>query len=507
MKILVIALHKLGDNLQVTPVFRVLKERHPGARVDVLTEPKFRFAFDGNPCIDQIHLFDRTQYSGQSVTSLETGRSEMCPVLKALQSEAYDLLVNRQSSVEGAVIAALVAPLEYRGIYMQPDNRVAVVDPWTRLLFTACRNRHVNPFNFVDYGINMAGNGAGERRLELHADRAPGALLLHRLGLTQGPIIALQPGSTSPMRRWPTAHFSDMARRLLCALPEARCLILGAPSEAPLAHEITAALPELSGKRLMDLTHDLPLASLPGVLARCSLLVTNDTGPMHIAAAVKCPVIALYFGESFVHETGPYGDNHHVVHARLDCLPCTFDKPCLRGYECQKVISPVAIADLARSVLTGQPPEEPLFKDVVVYRSVTSRPPLLQERGEGGEVSFRPLFKRPASANDIHRVLYFKLFRSYLHDLPFNPETIAEQLSDDYTDVSACVNAMADLDISLITQFAQSDVEAVTLRDRFRDGFLFLRQETHPPFPPLLPLDSLRLRSAQAARGSREGGL
>ena len=467
MKILVIALHKLGDNLQVTPVFRALKASYPGARVSVLTEPKFRFAFDNNPFIDSVCLFDRTRYHKQAITSLEQGRCEQCPALAFLNAEGFDLIVNRQSSVEGAIIATLIGAREHRGVFMQPDNRVALPDPWTRLLFSACSNRYVNPFNFVDYGINVAGNGVGERRLELYADLAPGRAFLEKRGLSQGTFIALQPGSTSPMRRWPAAHFASLARRLLSALPDSRGLILGAPSEAPLAREITSALPELSGKRLLDLSNNLPLALLPGVLSRCSLLVTNDTGPMHVAAAVGCPVIALYFGESFVHETGPYGPNHHVIHAGLDCLPCTFNKPCQRGYACQQGIPAEAVAELALSVVSGRFPDEKLFSGTVVFKS-DCRP--------GLEMRYRPLFRPPARPNIVLRALYYGLFRSHLHGTPFSPEEAALELSEDYRDAAGCVDGMNDLDISFITRFSETDAEAVTLRDRLRDGFMELRQ-------------------------------
>jgi ADP-heptose:LPS heptosyltransferase len=467
--ILVIALHKLGDNLQVTPIFRVLRQKYPRARIAVLTEKPYALPFLRNPCIDELCYFDRTPYSGGGLKSLSQARSEMREDLAGLISRRFTLIVNRHSSIEGAVIAGVLGAREIRGLYMREDGVAAYDDPWTRLLFAACQRRPENPFNFVDYGINIAGAWAQERKLEVYAEEGQAEEIFKRHHLFhEHRIIAVQPGSNSPMRRWSTASFAKAVEGLLALGERYRVAILGAPSEAGLAREISERMAPDLHSRVVDLSSEVPLPALPGLLKRCSLLITNDTGPMHVAAAVGCPVIALYFGESFVNETGPYGSGNFVIHAKLPCLPCTYVTQCQRAHACRDMVKPEQVIELTRFALEA---ERPLNKAIFTGTEVhfSGKGPRLSE------INFRPLLRPTAAPDDIMRIIYRAVFLRYLSEIKWDPVSLVRQVQEDYSGAKECVDTMVDLNVSLINLFARTQPEQATLCGLVRECFLQIR--------------------------------
>lgn len=163
--------------------------------------------------------------------------------------------------------------------------------------------------------------------------------------------IALQPGARWSNKRWPAEHFAELVRLLAPRFPGTRFVILGGRDEHLLGEIISQATPGCC-LNLCGLT------SLPEMiewLRRCDLLVTNDTGPMHAAAALGKPLVAL-FGPTEPRRTGPYGQLENVLHLDLPCSPCLkprchFEMPeaCLRQLppalvceRVQKLLAPCA---------------------------------------------------------------------------------------------------------------------------------------------------------------------
>jgi heptosyltransferase-2 len=173
-------------------------------------------------------------------------------------------------------------------------------------------------------------------RLELSsADREVGRALVERTGAAgDGPLIGLFPGAEfGPSKRWPWRRFAELARQLRRRLPGARILILVGPKETWLGvrvHEESGHLHPLAGP-------DLDLGRLARLLTALDLLVTNDSGPMHLAAAVGVPCAAL-FGPTDPGRTAPAGDGHRVIYTDRWCSPC-FRRRCpLVRHRCLKEI-------------------------------------------------------------------------------------------------------------------------------------------------------------------------
>jgi hypothetical protein len=149
-------------------------------------------------------------------------------------------------------------------------------------------------------------------------------------------IIGIQAGSSLEGRRWSAQSFSTLAD-LICSRLNARIVLLGVSSESEIASKIIDGMKYKD--RVLDLTGKTSITQLIGVLKRCSYLVTNDTGTMHIAAALKVPIIGLFFAHAHPQETGPFGEGHIVFQARIHCAPCSYGVSC-NDIVCVQKVSP-----------------------------------------------------------------------------------------------------------------------------------------------------------------------
>ncbi len=164
-------------------------------------------------------------------------------------------------------------------------------------------------------------------------------------GWGRAPIIGLFPGSNAPARRWDEARYAELARRT--GELGASLWVFGSRQEAALTARVAAQ----AGARGLDLGGRTPLPVLAAAFAECRVLVTNDTGPMHLAAAVGTPVVAI-FGSSDPRRTGPLG-----VPARILWKPELACVPCLKNY-CPRSGRGTILPDAVNECLELVPVEE-----------------------------------------------------------------------------------------------------------------------------------------------------
>jgi len=161
-------------------------------------------------------------------------------------------------------------------------------------------------------------------------------------------LILLQPGARWENKRWPANYFAELVRSLAQTFQDARFAILGSGEDQPLGEIILSAAPE----RCLNLCGKTSLPEMIEWVRRCDLLVTNDTGPMHAAAALGKPLVAL-FGPTEPRRTGPYGQLENVLRLDLPCSPCLkatchFEKP----DECLRALSPALVLVKIHEVMT-----------------------------------------------------------------------------------------------------------------------------------------------------------
>jgi heptosyltransferase-2 len=162
------------------------------------------------------------------------------------------------------------------------------------------------------------------------------------------PLVALAPGSVWATKRWPS--FDALAAELLAspALGTARVVVLGAAGDAPLARAIGEAVTHAGGAPVIDATGQLSLLGSAALLARCRVLVSNDSAPLHLASAMNTPTVALFGPTVPALGFGPLAERHTVVqHETLACRPCHAHGPmqCPLGHwTCMRELTPIRVA-------------------------------------------------------------------------------------------------------------------------------------------------------------------
>lgn len=157
-----------------------------------------------------------------------------------------------------------------------------------------------------------------------------------------------------PAKRWPLERFAEVVRTVSAENTRLHWLLLGAPKEAEMGEKLSAMLPGVPHDNLVGKTR---LSELITTLRGCALLLTNDTGTMHLAAALGVPTVSI-FGSTCPVATGPLGDRHLVIQHQVPCSPC-FERECPFGhYDCMTRVTVGQVAEAVRSALkmTGDEP-------------------------------------------------------------------------------------------------------------------------------------------------------
>jgi heptosyltransferase-2 len=191
-----------------------------------------------------------------------------------------------------------------------------------------------------DYSLDSVKVGVSE------PDRAAARELLGRQGAgPAGPVIGLNPGAAyGGAKRWPAERFAAVADALASQY-DARVLIFGSAGELALAHQVASHMTT----RPMILAGKTTLGQLMGLIEHCGLFITNDSGPMHLAAALGVPQLAI-FGSTSEQATGPLSDRARIIKHPVECNPC-FLRECPTDFRCMLEISVNEVVEAARAQL------------------------------------------------------------------------------------------------------------------------------------------------------------
>ncbi|MDY6853041.1 MAG: glycosyltransferase family 9 protein, partial [Thermodesulfobacteriota bacterium] len=192
---------------------------------------------------------------------------------------------------------------------------------------------------------------------------------------------------------------------------QARIVLLGTKEEQPLGRSFYRHLDKNFSPppaTVIDLMGRTSIEELGGVLAGLDLLVTTDTGTMHLAAAVNTPILALFIGPAFCHETGPYGPGHLILQVETDCSPCTENKIACEDHFCRRLIKPETAAKAANMLLNAN--ETPLPGPLEPGDQVR----LLVSEFDGFGVIYRPLVPYPLDQTEALALAYRETGRSFI---------------------------------------------------------------------------------------------
>jgi hypothetical protein len=300
---------------------------------------------------------------------------------------------------------------------MDSEGHRLIAHAWSRLFVATVLHRRYTPYNLVDFYCRVAGVQPPAPRLWYEVapeGRARAGKLLGEAGVGGGErLVALQPGASNSVRQWPPAAFATLGRLLRDRL-DARVLVLGAASET----EPCAAIVREIGDGAFSAAGRTDLPTLAALLERAALLVTGDTGPMHLAVAVRTPVVAFFFGPAYVWETGPYLADSIVFQTRIACSPCHHAVRCL---------APVCRDELTPEMVFGAVHDRLAEDYVTLAQRARGWPAVDVYRigfDEEGMYDPRPLVPRSEPIEAL-RLVYREMWRAALDGAPDEPMATA----------------------------------------------------------------------------------
>ncbi|MEO8340768.1 MAG: glycosyltransferase family 9 protein [Nitrospirota bacterium] len=329
-RILLIKPSSLGDIVHAMPTCAAIRRAYPKARLTWLVKRQWAGLVERIEGVDRVWPVESTFAGWLSQISL-------------LRAERFDLVVDLQGLFRSAAIGWLSGSPLLVGFTNGREG-----SPWfySRRVPVPQLDMHaVDRYLLVAKAVGAVESGAPEFRFRIpHTDYDEIDRLLNRSGVTPGTSwVAMNVSARWPTKRWPAASFAEVADRLQQEGCGAVVLIGGSDERADvIAVSGTMKTPAI------DLAGATTVGLLPALLSRASLLITNDSGPMHIAAAVGTPVVAL-FGPTSAARTGPYGAGHGVLTGKVPCSPC-FSRTCHNPspLECLRTVSPEQVLAAAR---------------------------------------------------------------------------------------------------------------------------------------------------------------
>lgn len=333
-RILIIKLRAVGDVLLSTVVTKNLRLAFPDAHIDFLTEPPGVDILRGNPHVDQTLVYDRSRMTGLGL-------------IRLVRSRKYDLVIDLFANPRTALVTRLSGAAHRVGYRFRGRTYAYnhVAEP---------RGSQVHNTQFNLDALETLGIPIEDRNVHLYFSRQDESYVdefLARVQLSGRFCVGLNTSGGWYTKRWGADKFGGLADRLIDRYGAAIILTWGPGQLADVEH-IRSMM-----KREACVPPATTLQQLAVLLKRCAIVVSNDSGPMHIAAAVGTPVLGIY-GPTNPQLQGPYGSKHLVVRNEgLDCLGCNLTK-CPIGHPCMLELSVDAVMEAVERLLakTGRSP-------------------------------------------------------------------------------------------------------------------------------------------------------
>ncbi len=375
--ILLVNITRLGDMLQATPTIAGMKMENPDCKVTVLVEKQFAEVCHNLPYIDEVVSLDL----GMTVRALSREQDGIIDAFEYvsdtiddLKRRNFDFCLNMSSSAYTALLLRALGIKNNGGWSSDEEGYRIIESEWARLFASSVfhQNRQYNSLNLVDVFRSSADVDLHPQKLMMKIN--PDALsyvknLVAEHGFTnQGPLIAIQAGASQGKRQWIPSKFISLIQILLEKL-NARIVLTGTKKELSI---ITPIKEGCNSQNVMVAAGKTDIPQLAALLNLSDILLTGDTGPMHISVAAGTPVIAMFLASAFGFETGPYSEGNIVLQPVIGCGPCNPNKACARP-DCHDHISPELMAEITVMRLKEDfktlPEHLKKIKGVTIYRS------------------------------------------------------------------------------------------------------------------------------------------
>lgn len=312
----------LGDAVMALPTIKGMRALFPASHLAVLVKSELADLFRHEPDINDVISYEARK-------GLKRLSSEY-KLIKEVKSQKFDLALILPRSFHSALI----------GFLSKIPNRIGYSADGRGKLLTQSLPR--NKENFTRHRVyyflnllNIIGRPVSFSAPRITVSRETREWVNNKLAYIKGHVIVgLNPGATyGSAKCWLAERYAQLAKELINR-KKAWIIILGSPAEGKLNSSIAT---QIKHHQVIDFTGQTSITQMAGLLSACKLLVTNDTGTMHVAAAVNTPVVAI-FGPTDHVTTPPFGNNHVIVRKEVSCSPC-LKRICPTDHRCMTRIS------------------------------------------------------------------------------------------------------------------------------------------------------------------------
>ena len=337
---LVINLTRFGDLIQSQPVLSGLKKL--GFSTHLVCLENFASAARILNHADCIHPFPGSRFLALLDVSWTSAVREVQDwVNHTSHNHHFELAINLTPSLSSRLLIRHFQATENRGFFLDEMGFGCYSGNWAAFLQASSAHRGSSPFNIVDLFSRSAHMPGIETSLSvIKPDRKNISAMQDLLAReSEDPasagFISFQLGASADRRRWPVEYFASLGDSLFRQLNICPVL-LGTENERKLARKYQA----LSAFPSINLTGRTNLSQLSAALTCSKLLVTNDTGTMHLAAGLGVKSLSFFLATAQPWDTGPYLENCLCLEPGLDCHPCSFSHECQTGFSCRRSITP-----------------------------------------------------------------------------------------------------------------------------------------------------------------------
>lgn len=333
-RLLIIKPSSLGDIVHALPAVSALRRRFPSAGLTWLVKREWAEVLDGNPDIDEVMAVDLSPGGWPEV-------------IQRVRTGGFDLVVDLQGLLRSAILTRVSGAPARVGFGNGREG-----SPWfytDRVAVPAGGMHAVDRYLLVSRFLGAAPKAPDLSDFPLPADPAAderiSALLASEHVRSGTVLVAMNPTARWATKQWPPGSFAATADRLQQG--DIRVVLIGSLEDSAVGSQVIRHMRTAP----IDLIGKTTLKELIALLRQARVLVTNDSGPMHLAAAVGTPVVAL-FGPTDPAKTGPYGPGHTVLRSGIPCSPC-FSRRCTNAnlMECLTTIRAEQVVEAATKLI------------------------------------------------------------------------------------------------------------------------------------------------------------
>ncbi|PID27328.1 MAG: hypothetical protein CR982_06150 [Candidatus Cloacimonadota bacterium] len=387
MKVLIVNLTRMGDILQTTPLIYNYKSR--GDIVDYLAVKGFGKVLKSTGLINE--LFEISVAEEIKALILKDYNRTFFSIkekIEVLNNQVYDLVINLTHTDESRSITSFIKAKEYRGIVTGVDGGKVIIHPWEIYFYVSNLNRGLNKINLVDIYNRIGNFESTPKRLFYNVDDKD----IDSVKSKFKNFYTIQLGASVDNKRWRGENFIETASKIYRKYKLIPAFV-GVESERPLLETIISRI----DFPYYDLIGKTSIGELAAILKLSKFLLTNDTGTMHIGAAVGVKIICIALATAYSHETSPYSEGNFIIEADIECTPCSSKIVCTNPV-CKNYINSDHILGLLPSILEGKEIDISKYDKVKLFKT---------EFDQYNNLTLKELTNR--DENKIYRELFYHI--------------------------------------------------------------------------------------------------